>query len=255
MAADRVATSTDAPYAISATGLVKTLDDRPVLRGIDLAVAAGEYVVILGVNGAGKTTLLKMLATLSAPSSGELRLFGLALPKNALAARGRLGLIGHQSMLYRDLTARENLELFAKLYGVRNPRQRAMELLGIVGLSNRADDAVKVFSRGMTQRVSIARALVHEPDLLLADEPFAGLDVPGAAAVERLLEDLHRAGKTIVMVNHDVSQSLRLAERIVVLRDGRVALDKRADGMDAGEVLAEMSGFVELRLAAEELVA
>jgi heme exporter protein A len=255
MAADRVATSTQSPCAISATGLVKTLDDRPVLKGIDLAVAGGEYVVILGVNGAGKTTLLKLLATLSTPSSGELRLFGMTLPKNALAARGRLGLIGHQSMLYRDLTARENLELFAKLYGVRNPRQRATELLEIVGLSNRADDAVKVFSRGMTQRVSIARALVHEPDLLLADEPFAGLDVPGAAAVERLLEDLHRAGKTIVMVNHDVSQSLRLAERIVVLRDGRVALDKRANGMDAGEVLAEMSGFMEVDLADGKAIA
>jgi heme exporter protein A len=195
-----------------------------------------------------------MLSTLSAPSAGDLRLFGLALPKHALAARGRLGLIGHQSMLYRDLTARENLELFARLYGVRDPAGRATELLSVVGLSHRADDPVKVFSRGMTQRASIARALVHEPDLLLADEPFAGLDVPGAAAIERLLVDLHRAGKTIVMVNHDVSQSLRLSERIVILRDGRVAMDKRAGALESGEVLAEMSGFVELDLPSDELI-
>jgi len=205
MLAVKDSSSTAAPLVIHGIGLGKTLDDRPVLNGIDLSVAAGEYVVILGVNGAGKSTLLKMLATLSTPTSGELRLFGLAVPKHASAARARLGLIGHQSMLYRDLTARENLELFARLYGVRNPKERAEELLNVVGLSTRSDDPVKVFSRGMTQRVSIARALVHEPDLILADEPFAGLDVPGAAAVEQLLADLHRAGKTIITVNHRCS--------------------------------------------------
>jgi ABC-type multidrug transport system ATPase subunit len=145
-------------------------------------------------------------------------------------------------MLYRDLTARENLELFAKLYGVPDPGGRAGELLNIVGLTGRADDPVKTFSRGMTQRVSIARALVHEPELILADEPFAGLDVPGAAAVERLLDDLHLAGKTIVMVNHDVAQSLRLGERIVVLRDGVVAADEPAGQTGAAEIVGCMSG-------------
>jgi ABC-type multidrug transport system ATPase subunit len=244
MTADRVASS-----VIHAAGLVKTLDDRPILNGLNFSVFPGEYVVILGVNGAGKTTLLKMLSTLAAPTAGELRLFGLAVPKFASAARARLGLIGHQSMLYRDLTARENLELFAKLYGVSDPAGRAEDLLRIVGLTARADDPVKVFSRGMTQRISIARALVHEPDLLLADEPFAGLDVPGTAAIERLLSALHRAGKTIVMVNHDVSQSLRLGERILVLRDGLLAADRRAAEIDAGDVLAEMSGFVAEELA------
>src|SRR5581483_6063615 len=124
--------------------------------------------IILGVNGAGKTTLLKMLSTLSQPTSGQLNLFGFGLPKHAAKARAKLGLISHQSMLYRDLTARENLELFARLYGVANPRKRATELLEIVGLPTRADDPVKTFSRGMTQRVSIARALVHEPELILA---------------------------------------------------------------------------------------
>lgn len=227
---------------VQAIGLGKTLDDRHVLKGIDLSIDAGQYVVILGVNGAGKTTLLKMLATLAAPTAGELRLFGLSLPRHASAARARLGLIGHQSMLYRDLTARENLELFARLYGVPSPAKRANELLDIVGLLDRGNDPVKVFSRGMTQRVSIARALVHEPDLLLADEPFAGLDVPGTLAIERLLADLHRAGKSIVMVNHDIPQSLRLAERIIVLRAGIIGEDKAADSISASEILIGMSG-------------
>jgi len=225
-----------------AAGLGKMMDERSVLISIDLSIAAGEFVAILGTNGAGKTTLLKILATLMPPTAGWLQLFGLDVPRQAAQARARLGLIGHQSMLYRDLTARENLELFARLYGVENPRRRAEELLSIVGMIERADDAVKTFSRGMCQRVSIARALVHEPDLVLADEPFAGLDVPGAAAVERLLSDLHVAGKTVVMVNHDVLQSLRLAERVIVLDAGTIAIDRPARVADAPGILAELAG-------------
>jgi ABC-type multidrug transport system ATPase subunit len=247
-------TSSDAILAVHATALGKSLDDRPVLRSIDLSIFPGEYVVILGINGAGKTTLLKMLATLSSPNQGSLSLFGLSLPKHSAAARARLGLISHQSMLYRDLTARENLELFAKLYGVPNPNQRATDLLNTVGLADRADDAVKTFSRGMTQRVSIARALVHNPDLILADEPFAGLDVPGCAAVEGLLEELHHAGKTIVMVNHDVTQSLRLATRIIVLRYGTIGLDSPAGATSAADVLSIMSGATPQHTTEESLL-
>ncbi|MGD0768791.1 MAG: ABC transporter ATP-binding protein [Tepidisphaeraceae bacterium] len=231
-----------APLAMRAADLGKMIDERSVLHSIDLSIPAGEFVAILGINGAGKTTLLKILATLMPPTTGQLQLFGLDVPRHAVQARARLGLIGHQSMLYRDLTARENLELFARLYGVQAPQRRAEELLSIVGMTDRADDAVKTFSRGMCQRVSIARALVHQPDLVLADEPFAGLDVPGAAAVERLLSDLHAAGKTIVMVNHDVLQSLRLAERVIVLGAGTIAIDRPARLADAPGILAELAG-------------
>jgi heme exporter protein A len=241
------------PPALCAAGLGKTIDERSVLKSIDLSIAAGEFVAILGINGAGKTTLLKILATLMPPTTGRLQLFGLDVPRHAAQARARLGLIGHQSMLYRDLTARENLELFAGLYGVDSPRRRADELLSIVGMSDRADDAVKTFSRGMCQRVSIARALVHQPDLVLADEPFAGLDVPGAAAVQRLLSDLHAAGKTIVMVNHDVLQSLRLAERVIVLGAGTIAIDRPAKVADAPAILAELIG-TDPRIQTEEIV-
>ena len=230
------------PPVVRAERLAKSIDERSVLNGIDLSIAAGEFVVILGINGAGKTTLLKILSTLMTPTAGQVQLFGIYVSRHTGPARARLGLIGHQSMLYRDLTARENLELFARLYGVNSPKRRAEELLMIVGLLDRADDAVKTFSRGMCQRVSIARALVHEPDLVLADEPFAGLDVPGAAAVERLLTDLHAAGKTIVMVNHDVLQSLRLAERVLVLEGGSIAIDQEARVEDAPAILAALAG-------------
>lgn len=225
-----------------AAGLCKTIDGRSVLNSIDLSIAAGEFIAILGINGAGKTTLLKILATLMPLSAGQLHLFGLEIPRHAVEARAGLGLIGHQSMLYRDLTARENLVLFARLYGVDAPRHRAEELLTIVGLIDRADDAVKTFSRGMCQRLSIARALVHEPDLVLADEPFAGLDVPGTLAVEQLLNELHANGKTIVMVNHDVAQSLRVAERIIVLGGGTITIDRTARIAEMPDIIAELSG-------------
>jgi heme exporter protein A len=143
-------------------------------------------------------------------------------------------------MLYRDLTARENLEFFGRLYGVKQPVERAARLLEVVGLADRADDAVKSFSRGMVQRVAIARALVHDPELMLADEPFDGLDAPSVAATEQLLTHLNGAGKTIVLVNHDIAQSLQIAKRVVVLKQGRVSIDAAARTLDVAAVLAEV---------------
>ena len=228
--------SADAPPAVQAVGLSKSIDDRPILREINLTIPSGEYIALMGGNGAGKTTLLRILSTLAAASAGQLCIAGHALPRSAAAARARIGFVSHQSMLYRDLTARENLELLARLHGVPNPHMRVEDLLRRVGMIDRADDLVKTFSRGMTQRVSIARALLHRPEILLADEPFAGLDAGGVAAVEQLLADLHEAGKTIVLVNHDLNQSLHLAGRIVVLRGGRIALDQPAKIADAADL-------------------
>ena len=225
--------------AVRISNLVKRIDDRPVLRGLNLEIAEGEFVGLLGANGAGKTTLLKILATLAPPSSGTLELFGRPVDRDP-AVRGRIGLISHQSMLYRDLTTRENLELFARLYGVSDVAARVGRMMGLTGISRRASDPVKTLSRGTVQRVAIARALLHDPDLILADEPFAGLDVGSSRVVEEMLSELNVAGKTVVLVTHDIEQSLRMASRSVVLRGGRVTLDEPAFRLYPQEVLSEV---------------
>lgn len=225
---------------VVAAGLGKEIDERQVLRDVSFTIPQGRYVALLGANGAGKSTLLKILATLTPATSGQLTLFGKNLTQSLNAVRARIGLIGHQSMLYHDLSARENLEFFGRLYGVKNVTERALELLGTLGLAHRAEDCVKTFSRGMTQRVSIARSLMHNPDLLLADEPFAGLDAPSVAAAEEVLAGLHAAGKTIILANHDIRQSLRLAEQAIVLRQGRKVIGAATNALDADQVLQEM---------------
>jgi len=221
--------------------LNKWIDQRPVLRRISLEVPRGQFTALLGANGAGKSTLLRILATLLKPSSGQAFLFSQPLGRDTPSLRARIGLVSHQSMLYRDLSARENLEFFGKLYGVADPRQRASQLLGAVGLLDRADDAVGGFSRGMAQRVSIARALVHDPELIFADEPFAGLDAPSTRAVEVLLGRLHQLGKTVVLVNHDIEQTLRLVQRVIVLHKGAVAMDQPAGAVSGGRILELVS--------------
>jgi heme exporter protein A len=226
--------------AVEAIGLGKSIDDRPILEDLNFTIAPGSFVALLGANGAGKSTLLKILATLSPPTAGQLLLFGAKLDREAIKARSRIGLIGHQSMLYRDLTARENLRFFGKLYGVKDLNHRIDELLEAMDLSDRGDDAVKTFSRGMTQRVAIARALIHSPDLLLADEPFDGLDAPSINALEQNLARLHASGKTIILTNHNIEQSLRLTQRTLVLRQGWLVLDETSSQLDSQVVLKEM---------------
>lgn len=230
------------PHAVEAIDLTKVIDSRTILREVDFTIAQGESVAVIGANGAGKSTLLRVLATLIPPTSGRLRLF--AEPVTASRSpslRARIGLIAHQPMLYRDLSIRENLLFFAELYRVPGAAQRTRELIEQIGLARRADDPVKVLSRGMVQRVAIARALVHDPDLVLADEPFTGLDAPSVASLEELFEELTDAGKALVLVNHDVDQTLRLAQRALVLRGGRVVIDENADALKVSDVLAEVS--------------
>ena len=232
------AEAADTAPAVLAESLEKWIDERPVLREINFHITPGRYVALLGANGAGKSTLLRLLSTLTTPTAGKLSLFG--EKSTSPSIRRRIGLIGHQSMLYRDLSARENLEFFARLYNITDPAARAAALLEEVDLAHRADDPVKSFSRGMTQRLAIARALVHDPELLLADEPFDGLDAPSSRALEKLLARLHARGKTIVLANHDIPQTLRLVERVIVLREGAVGLDQSAWKVTAEQVLAEM---------------
>jgi heme exporter protein A len=225
---------------VRTVGLCKTIDGRSILRDIDLEIGAGEFVAVLGANGAGKSTLLKVLATLTHASVGTVELFGRRVTRESADLRARIGLIGHQPMLYRDLTARENLEFFGRLYGVADAPRRAEQLLRVMGIDNRADDSVKAFSRGMVQRVAIGRALMHDPELILADEPFDGLDAPSAAATEELLAYLRESGKTIVLVNHDVRQTLQIAGRVLLMRRGAIVTDADAKQLDAERILAEL---------------
>ncbi len=233
-------TPRDTPV-IAADKLGKAYDDRRVLRDITFDIAPGSFVALLGANGAGKSTLLRVIASLIPATSGDLKLFGESIGDNASKLRARIGMIGHQPILYRDLTVMENLVFFGRLYDVPHPKLRAAQLLEQLRMSHRAADPVGTLSRGMTQRVAIARSLMHDPALLLADEPFAGLDAPSTRDLEQLLAQLHEQGRTIILSNHDIAQSLKLAQRAIVLRGGRIVIDQAAASLDSEDVLTEVS--------------
>ena len=189
----------------------------------------------MGPNGAGKTTLLRMLATLHRPSHGTLSVMGHRLPDKAQLVRPHLGYLGHDPLVYLDLSALQNLELFADLYGVPDPRDRIEELLDHVGLLARAFEPVRTFSRGMAQRLGIARLLLHRPTLLLLDEPTSGLDAAGAALLDRVVVE----GASVVIVTHDLERALHVADRVMVLRAGRVRLEQATAGLDPAAFRAE----------------
>jgi heme exporter protein A len=212
-------------------GLARHYGEREALSDVSLSLSAGQTLVVFGPNGAGKTTLLRVLATLLRPHAGDVRVLGSSLPDEAWAVRGRVGLLGHEPLLYHELTARENLRFHARLHGVGE--DRVEELLATVALSGRADEPLKTLSRGMVQRAAVARATLHDPELLLLDEPRANLD----PAASELVEPLIGAGsgpsglRTRVISSHDPASGLREADIVLGLRDGRPALLR-----DAGDV-------------------
>jgi heme exporter protein A len=212
-----VPTADDA--AIVLDGLRRDYGERPALRDVSLRLGAGATLAVFGPNGAGKTTLLRVLATLLRPHAGIARVLGRELPREGWAVRGRVGFLGHEALLYRDLSGRENLRYHARLHRVREAR--VGELLERVGMAARADEPLRVLSRGMVQRLAVARAVLHEPELLLLDEPRANLD-PGA---EELVEPVigRSSGATRVIASHDPSWGLREADLVLGLRGGRVA--------------------------------
>jgi heme ABC exporter ATP-binding subunit CcmA len=207
---------------VVAEGLRRTFGGVTVLAGVDLVVEGGECVALLGANGAGKTTLLRVLATLLRPSAGRLVLFGEDAAARPAAALRRIGYAGHESACYGDLTASENLAFYAQLYGVRDAGRRVAELVEWAGLDGAARRPVRAYSRGMLQRLALARALVHRPELLLLDEPTNGLDPQGTAALDALVADLRTSGHAIVLSTHDVPRAAALATRVVMLRRGRI---------------------------------
>lgn len=189
---------------------------------VDLQVTAGEAVALFGPNGAGKTTLLRMIATLLRPTRGSLRLFGRSVSDGGAQARRRIGFLSHHSFLYPDLTPTENLEFYARMFRISAPRARVRELLAQVGLIGWAHRPVRTLSRGLEQRCGLARALLHEPDLLLMDEPFTGLDADAANMLRTMLQQAHARGSTLIMTTHDLAQGFQLCRRAIVLVRGRL---------------------------------
>lgn len=213
---------------IAADNIGRQFGRRRALAEVSLTCRAGEILGLLGPNGAGKSTLLAILATLLAPSTGEVA-YGRHRAREAGAAlRARIGLLGHDLYLYPELTARENLVFFGRLYGVADAAARAAEALALAGLSERADDPVASFSRGMRQRLALERALVHQPRLVLLDEPFTGLDQAAIAALVARLKALQREGCLIVLATHDLEVAERVVSRAVFLRAGRLVGDSGA---------------------------
>lgn len=225
---------------VEASGTGAWVGGREVLRRVDLRVECGECVALVGANGAGKTTLLRVLATLLRAEGGSVRLFGEDVRRGAGRARARLGLIAHEPMLYAGLTVRENLELFADLHGLGDARRRATDALGVVGLEDRAMARAGALSRGESQRAAIARAILHEPELVLADEPWTGLDAGAVGVFDRQLAQWQSEGRTVVVATHDLERAVRLTERAVGLRDGRLVLDQASEGLDPAGLGAEL---------------
>lgn len=217
---------------LKTTGLKKSFGLKTVLRGIDLAVCGGERVAIMGANGAGKTTLLRILACLTGPSSGYARIDGWDSRRDAQQVRRLVGFVAHQPYLYDELTAEENLLFFGKMYAVQDVRQRARQLLQKVGLEKRAGERVSVLSRGQVQRLSLARALLHEPRVLLLDEPDTGLDEEGHELVEAVLAEQSAAGGAVLFTTHQLERALKLADSLLMLGKGRIVLQEKTAGLE-----------------------
>ncbi len=214
--------------AIRVAGVEVAFGETPVLRGVCFNLAPGRVLGILGPNGAGKTTLLKVLATLVRPTAGEAYVLGYDVRRSAAVLRRRVGYLGHQLFLYPELSGWENLWFWSRAYGVRDPRRRIPELLDLVGLEPFAHDPVRHYSRGMQQRLTLARALVHDPLVLLLDEPVTGLDVQAAALLDRVVRQWADRGRTVVLTSHDPARALAECDDLLVLRRGRAVLDAPA---------------------------
>jgi heme exporter protein A len=218
--------------AVALHEVSRAYGERVALAGVSLTLPRGATLAVFGANGAGKTTLLRILATLLRPHAGSAVVLGHTLPRDGWAVRGRVGLLGHEPLLYRDLSARENLRFHARLHGVATTR--IGELLEVVGMARRADEPVRALSRGMAQRVAICRAVLHEPELLLLDEPLANLDPGAAEAVAPLIG--RTAGPARVLISHDVEHGLAEADLVLGLKAGRPALLEPAASVTVADV-------------------
>jgi heme exporter protein A len=218
--------------------LIKRFGMKPVLRGLDFSVRSGEFVALLGPNGAGKTTFLRILASLSRPSLGEVRVAGFALPGQASAVRARLGVVSHLPLLYGDLTAEENLRFYGRMYNLAGLEARVTEVLELVGLEKRRKDLVRTFSRGMQQRLAIGRAVLHDPEVMLFDEPYTGLDQDASSMLDEVLRTVAAQGRTVVMTSHDLARAEDLATRFDILSRGTIAATAARGELQSTNLLA-----------------
>ncbi len=223
---------------ITVKKLVKRFGLKTVLRGLDFEVQPGEFVALLGPNGAGKTTFLRILASLSRPSLGNVTVAGYQLPHEAAAVRARLGVVSHLPLLYGDLTAEENLRFYGRMYNISGLEPRITEVLEMVGLENRRRDLVRTFSRGMQQRLAIGRAVLHDPDVMLFDEPYTGLDQDASSMLDEVLKTVAAEGRTVVMTSHDLVRAEDLATRFDILSRGVIAASTTREGLKNTNLLA-----------------
>jgi heme exporter protein A len=227
--------STDSTVTIRLRKLQKSFGHQVALRGVDLDVAEGEFLALFGPNGAGKTTLMRIVASLTRPTAGRVQVRGQDLTKAATSVRRHIGLISHSPLLYGDLTPDENLRFFSRMYDLGNmgtASARIDAVLEEVGLSARRRDPVRTFSRGMVQRLAIARAILHDPDIMLLDEPYTGLDLQAADMLRSVLQELAASDRTVILTTHNLEQGLEMCDRAAILNRGKVAWEGSQAGMD-----------------------
>jgi heme exporter protein A len=229
---------------IQIRGLVKAFGNRAVLKGVDLEVADGEFLTLVGPNGAGKTTLMNIIATLSRPTGGRVRVAGYDLAQQPLAVRRQIGMVSHKTLLYDDLSAEQNLRFYCRLYDVSGAQARAESLLREVGLWGRQYDPLRTYSRGMQQRLAIARALLHDPPILLLDEPDTGLDQHSSAMLNDLLRRADARSRTVLMTTHNLERALSWGDRVAILVNGRIAFHAGRSEMDADALRAQYDRYV-----------
>jgi heme exporter protein A len=219
-------------FEIQAQGIKKAYGNFDALKGVDLNISKGEFYTLFGPNGAGKTTLIKLLSTLTGPSSGNLNIFGYDASKEVRKIRSRLGVISHDPYLYENLTALENIQFFAEMYGLDHIQSRSNEVISYVGLESRKNDLIRTFSRGMKQRLTVARAIVHDPEILLLDEPYTGLDQHGAQILGEMLSALKSKDRTILMTTHNIDEGLDLSDRVGILAKGKLVFESPRSQLD-----------------------
>jgi heme exporter protein A len=225
--------------------LIKAFGNRAVLKGVDLTVAEGEFLTLVGRNGAGKTTLMNVISTLTKPTGGLVRVAGYDLADGAVEVRRQIGLVSHKTLLYDDLSAEQNLRFYTRMYDVPNADARIETVLHQVGLWGRQHDPVRTYSRGMQQRLAIARAMLHDPPILLLDEPDTGLDQHAAAMLTHLLREVEATRRTVLMTTHNLDRGLALGDRVAILAGGRIAYQARKSELDTEQFREVYYQYVE----------